>query len=96
MMKEILWLRLRKDFLYRKVIAQLRDNGVILASCARGYKIPISVDDINTYLNQTTSVVGPMLHRMEICRNLIKQSTNNEFDIFDNEAFIRYKHFFER
>lgn len=31
--------KISKNFLYRKVIASLRDSGVILASCTQGYKI---------------------------------------------------------
>ena len=84
-----------KSFLFRRVIAPLRDHGVILASCNHGYKIPISVEDINTYLNQTTSTVGPMLSRMETCRQLILQGTDGTLDVFEDEAFIRYKRLFE-
>lgn len=87
--------RIKKDYLFRRVIAPLRDSGVILASCVHGYKIPISVEDIMTYLNQTTSTVGPMLHRMGICRNLIRQGTDNALDVFNDEEFIRYKNYFE-
>lgn len=87
--------KLTKDFLYRQVIAPLRDNGVILASCAHGYKIPISVDDILTYMNQTTSIVGPMMHRMGMCRKLIKEGTDGNLDMFDDPAFLKYKRYFE-
>ena len=87
--------KIKKDFLFRRVVAPLRDSGVILASCNQGYKIPVSVDDINTYLNQTTSTVGPMLNRMGICRSLIKRSTDNGLDVFDDAAFIRYKRYFD-
>lgn len=87
--------RIRRDFLYRRIIAQLRDSGVILASCAQGYKIPISVADVVTYLNQTHTVVSPMLHRIEICRNLIKQKTENNLDVLDDSAFLRYKKYFD-
>ena len=87
--------RIKKNYLFRRVIAPLRDSGVILASSVHGYKIPISVDDIVTYLNSTTSTVGPMLHRMGICRDLILQGTDNNLDIFNDEAFIKYKNYFE-
>ncbi len=84
-----------KEFLFRRVIAPMRDGGVILASCVHGYKIPVSVSDVTTYLNQTTSTIGPMLHRMGICRRLILQGTDNNLDVFDDEAFVRYKRLFE-
>jgi len=84
-----------RNVLYRRVVAPLRDEGIILASCVKGYKIPISVDDIITYLNQTVSTVGPMLHRMGICRALIKRSTDNNFDVFNDPAFLKYKKYFD-
>ena len=87
--------KIRLNYLYRRVIAPLRDAGVILASCTHGYKIPVSVEDITTYINQTHTVVSPMLHRIGICRNLIKQQTNNELDVLDDPAFLKYKNYFD-
>ena len=87
--------RITRNYLYRRVIAPLRDNGVIIASSSRGYKIPISVDDIMTYLNSTHAVVSPMLHRMGICRNLILQQTDNHLDVLDSSSFLRYKKYFD-
>lgn len=94
-LEERVGLRVRPNYLYRRIIAPLRDDGVILASSSHGYKIPISVKDIVTYFNQTHTVVSPMLHRMELCRNLIKQQTHNALDILDDPAFARYKKFFD-
>lgn len=87
--------KVTRDFLFRQVIAPLRDSGVILASCVHGYKIPISVEDINTYLNQTTSIVGPMMQRMGKCRQLIKEGTSNDVDVFNDPAFLKYKKYFD-
>lgn len=87
--------RIRKDFLYRRIIAQLRDAGVIIASCTQGYKIPTCIDDIMTYLNQTNTLVSPMLHRVGICRNLIFQQTDRQLDILENDAFVKYKKYFD-
>ncbi len=83
------------NYLYRRIIAPLRDAGVILSSCSQGYKIPISVEDITTYINQTHTVVSPMLHRIEICRNLIKQQTSNDLDVLADPAFLKYKKYFD-
>ena len=87
--------RISRNFLYRKVIAPLRDDGVIIASSSHGYKIPISVEDIKTYLNSTNAIVSPMLHRIGICRELIKQQTLNGLDILDDSAYLRYKKYFD-
>ncbi|HIX05731.1 MAG TPA: DUF3800 domain-containing protein [Candidatus Fournierella pullicola] len=93
--REYLNHRITKNYLFRRVIAPLRDDGVIIASCSHGYKIPISVKDITTYLNQTHTIVSPMLHRVEVCRNLVLENTYGNFDILDDPAFIRYKKYFD-
>jgi hypothetical protein len=62
--------KVRRDYLYRKIIAPLRDAGVTIASCSQGYKIPTCIDDIYAYVNQTNGIVGPMLNRVEKCSNL--------------------------
>jgi hypothetical protein len=87
--------KVRLNYLYRRIIAPLRDAGVILSSCSQGYKIPISVEDITTYINQTHTVVSPMLHRIEICRYLIKQQTSNDLDVLADPAFLKYKKYFD-
>lgn len=94
-LSEYLGVAISKDFLFRRVVAQVRDEGVIIASSKHGYKIPISIDDIVSYLNATHTIVAPMLHRMGICRNLIKQCTNNELDVLDDVAFMKYKKYFD-
>ena len=95
MLEEYADTRIRLNYLYRRIIAPLRDAGVILASSSQGYKIPVSVEDITTYINQTHTVVSPMLHRIGICRNLIKQQTNNDLDVLDDPAFLKYKNYFD-
>jgi hypothetical protein len=83
-----------RDHLYRRIIAPLRDAGVIIASCSQGYKIPTCINDIISYINQTNGVVGPMLNRIGKCRKLILQQTDGNLDIFDDQALLKYKRYF--
>ena len=83
-----------RDYLYRKIIAPLRDAEVIISSSSQGYKIPTCVDDIFSYINQTNGVVGPMLSRVEKCRNLILQQTDGALDVLDDPALSKYKRYF--
>ena len=85
--------RVTKDFLYRRIIAPLRDDGVIIASSVHGYKIPTSVEDIRTYINQTVTVVGPMLSRIGKCRELIKKQTDSKLDILGDTSLLGYQRF---
>lgn len=93
--QEYIGKKVSKEYLFRRVVAPLRDKGVILSSCNKGYKIPISVDDITTYFNQTHTTVGPMLNRINICRKLVLQGTDRRLDILDDPAFARYKSYFD-
>lgn len=81
--------------MYRRIVAPLRDDKVIIASSKQGYKIPVNTDDIYTYLNQTNNIVSPMLQRIEICRDLIKTKTDNQLDVLDHIAYLKYKKYFD-
>ena len=70
-----------------KIIAKLRDNGVILASSNKGYKLPSSSKDLYDFVNHSNSYIQPMIDRLLKCRNQIKLATKNELDIFDHEEF---------
>lgn len=87
--------KVTRDHLYRRIVAPLRDDKVIIASSKQGYKIPVNTDDIYTYLNQTNNIVSPMLQRIEICRDLIKTKTDNQLDVLDHIAYLKYKKYFD-
>ena len=83
-----------RDYLYRKIIPQLRDAGILIASSAHGYKIPTCVKDIYTYINQTSGIVNPMLNRIEKCRKLIYKQTDGTLDILNDPTLMKYKRYF--
>lgn len=86
--------KVTKDYFYRRIIAPIRDSGVILSSSTQGYKIPICEEDIEVYINQTSTVVAPMLHRLGICRDKILQQTDNKLDVLDKKEYLKYKNYF--
>jgi len=86
---------IKRNDLYRHIIAPIRDKSVLLASCNKGYKIPISSNDLVTYLNQSMTTVGPMIARMGVCRTLVKNGTDNSIDLFDDPAFTKLKRYFD-
>lgn len=86
--------KVTREYLYRRIVAPLRDSGVIIASSAHGYKIPTCVNDIYTYVNQTSGIISPMLNRIEKCRTLIKKQTDGELDILDDPALTKFKRYF--
>ncbi len=36
-----------------------------------------------------------MLQRIEICRDLIKTKTDNQLDVLDHIAYLKYKKYFD-
>jgi hypothetical protein len=51
--------------------------------------------DVSIYINQTISVVGPMLSRIEKCRDMINTATDGNFDIIDEPTLLGYKAYFD-
>lgn len=86
--------KVSQNYLFRKIIAPLRDAGVLIASSSHGYKIPTCINDIYSYVNQTTGNVGPMLSRVGKCRELILKQTDGTLDILDDRALTQYKRYF--
>jgi len=77
------------------LIANLRDNNVIISSSANGYKIPVSKKELYSYTNLTLGMVMPMLDRLERCRSRILALTNNELDILEAEEHQKIKQYLD-
>ena len=46
-----------------------------------------------TYIEQTDTIVSPMLSRIGKCRTLIKKETDGKLDILDDKQFWGYKRY---
>ncbi|OJH35154.1 DUF3800 domain-containing protein [Cystobacter ferrugineus] len=69
------------------VIAKLRDQGIILASSSKGYKIPASVRDLMDFVERTDTVVHPMIGRLERARTSVRLLTDGAVDIIGDDRF---------
>lgn len=78
-----------------EIVASLRDEGIIIASCKRGYKLPISIKELYDFTDQISSQVMPMLHRLQKCRDQVKLGTNGQFDILDRQEYEDLRRFFD-
>lgn len=74
-----------------KVIGKLRDNGVIISSSSKGYKLPSSEKEICDYYNHVSGVVIPMIHRLNLCNESLKMADGDKIDYLDKECFIGLK-----
>ncbi len=86
---------LTKEIIVSKVIGDLRDKGILIASRRKGYKIPTSVQDMKGFINHGKNIVLPVLRRIDVCREAILLATTKEYDILDEPEFKKLKELIE-
>lgn len=88
--------KLSSHYLRTKIIAKLRDQGVIISSSTQGgYKLPENESELYSFINHGTTVVIPMLRRIKICRDSVKMATNGELDVIDHNEYQVLKNIFD-
>ncbi|GAB3901345.1 DUF3800 domain-containing protein [Spirosoma agri] len=70
-----------------RVIAPLRDAGVIIASSTKGYKIPSCESDLYDFINHSNTIIQPLLSRIRKCRERIRLATGGAIDLLDREEY---------
>lgn len=73
------------------VVAKLRDAGVIISSCSKGYRIPSSVADMREFASFSNSIIPPMVARLGRARSGIREATLGRVDILDGGALGQLK-----
>ena len=73
------------------IIAKMRDDGVLIASSSKGYKIPMNVNDIYDFLNRSNNVVAPLISRVLSARQQILLATQNHVDILDQQEYANLR-----
>ena len=74
-----------------RVIAPLRDAGVIIASSTKGYKVPSCEQDLYDFINHSNTIIQPLLSRISKCRDRIKLATGGAIDLLDREEYANLK-----
>jgi hypothetical protein len=64
-----------------KVIAALRDAGVLIASSPNGYKIPSSASDMSEFFEHAQRVVVPLINRVRTAHEALLQVTDSGLDL---------------
>ncbi|SEJ75918.1 Protein of unknown function [Dyadobacter sp. SG02] len=70
-----------------KVIAQLRDAGVLIASSSRGYKLPASEADLYDFISHSNTIISPMLSRIKRFRDQVHTATSGQIDILAHDEY---------
>jgi biotin operon repressor len=87
---------LKQEYFRSKVVGNLRDQGILIASSNSGYKIPSCSEDLDNFIKHGKRIVLPMLNRIKVARETLKLATNNDLDILNKEIFIELKRLFEK
>jgi len=64
-----------------RIIAKIRDAGVLVSSSNKGYKLPCSKSDLLDFVDHSMCIIVPMIDRIARCRATIKLATNGQLDI---------------
>ncbi len=75
----------------QQAIRELRDDGVLVASSRRGYKIPTAVSDMESFVAHANSIVPPMLDRLASARSALLTTSMGEIDILSATEFDRLR-----
>lgn len=78
-----------------KIIGNLRDNGVIISGTRKGLKIPISIDEICEYINNTSNQYLKMMYRTKKAIDTLKAMSLGEIDILAIPELSQHRKLFQ-
>ena len=79
--------RLSTQSFRNRIIAKLRDHGVIITSSKKGYKLPSKKSEVKDFIKKTQGMIEPMLHRLKLCNDAITLGSNGTIHILDEPEY---------
>ncbi len=70
-----------------QIIAKLRDNGILISSCSKGYKLPSNEKDLYDFLNHSNSIISPMISRIRKVQDAVLLATQKEVDLLSKPEY---------
>jgi hypothetical protein len=70
-----------------RIIAKLRDKGIIISSSREGYKIPSTEHELYNFVDHSANIIKPMLSRLKICNDIIKTGSRGTIDLFERPEY---------
>lgn len=79
---------IKKQHLRSGIVAPLRDGGVVIASCNKGYKIPNGTVDMHEFVKTVDGVVVPYVQRLSAAREIMMLASGGDYDIVSSADFL--------
>lgn len=83
--------KIKQHYFRSNIVSKLRDQGLLIASSNKGYKLPICLNDLYDFVNLSSLNIYPMIQRIGKCRDQILLATNNEIDILEKAEYVYLK-----
>ncbi|WHX98582.1 hypothetical protein [Neobacillus sp. DY30] len=79
--------KIKQHYFRSNIVSKLRDQGLLIASSNKGYKLPVCLNDLYDFVNLSSLTIHPMIQRVAKCRDQILLATNREIDILEKSEY---------
>lgn len=83
--------KLSEEYFRSKIVGNLRDNGILISSSPKGYKIPTTEKDLYSFIKHGNRIILPMLNRINEMHKAIMLASGYKLDLLANEEFKELK-----
>jgi biotin operon repressor len=87
--------KIKQHYFRSNIVSKLRDQGLLIASSNKGYKLPVCLNDLYDFVNLSSLTIHPMIQRIAKCRDQILLATNREIDILEKAEYDYLKRVIE-
>ncbi|WP_419887121.1 hypothetical protein ACN6MT_16580 [Neobacillus niacini] len=87
--------KIKQHYFRSNIVSKLRDQGLLIASSNKGYKLPVCLNDLYDFVNLSSLTIHPMIQRVAKCRDQILLATNHEIDILEKSEYDYLKRVIE-
>lgn len=87
--------KIKQHYFRSNIVSKLRDQGLLIASSNKGYKLPVCLNDLYDFVNLSSLTIHPMIQRVAKCRDQILLATNREIDILEKSEYDYLKRMIE-
>jgi hypothetical protein len=87
---------IERHYVRSNLVSRLRDRDVVIASSARGYKIPTTYVDMIGFADLVDGIVWPLLQRLKRANDVIALASAGKVDVLREERFAKLRRLLEQ